>query len=927
LILGDVGSLTYEELSMGRVEVKACPKANITTHGDLSICEGDSLKLQANERKGLTYQWLKDGTPLAGQTNAVLWVSESGDYQVIEMDSSCTENSEKVSVKVHTLPQKNLLWKSDETIFCESGTALITLPKPEKEIRYQLFVNDKIYGKSQVSNGDPLIFSLTTDKSVSVKIFAENPLTECGHFLENEIQLSVYQPVKVELEEWIEGCDSVKFSIDVPKEAQIQWVIEGNRSVKDSLQVLTLYQSAKEVYAEITYFKCKSESNRSEVKVNSSPAVPEPIADSLFICQGEDVPILGVKSPQGSTIVINWYASKTASQPLTDGENTLFYVPSRTGTFWVEAYNVLTDCKSGRVPIYFTEEIRPKAEIVNANTGICEGGFTVLRANPVQGASYQWYHNFEALLGKTDSVLTVRQLGIYHLKVITPRGCSSEYSEPIEVKTFPKPYAELLAEKLVFCEEDEVTLTVKALNASRWVLFRNGQILQNSTTSPRFKVNQAGRYKIVAYNDGCASDSSNTIMLESILRPKYVRASIPKITCAGDKTTISPIFENVVSHEWKNAVGTVISNSANLFHVGGGVYSVTAYNSEGCGLTKIFQVYEPQKLELTNLETTSNYCGEKSGTVSGYIEGGLPPFTVRLGIDRTHHIETQTISDRQFIFQHLGHHALYDLEIVDKLGCRIYQDAVKVAGTKPRYFQIRTVAQPTTCFAGLDGKITVETGLDSAQYLWNDGIMTKNRDSLQAGRYELQVTDLRTNCQKTVEIEVGQPKNPAIRIELITSDAHPYFEPTLAESEVKSWQWFFNGRPINTAEGRQRILFPQRYGDYDVMAELRTTEKCNTVLSNTLSFTVILQKEAMSKPPKVTVFPNPATDWLKVRLPESVKNPQKIQVYNMTGQILLEVPCLESMPTQLDIAKLPNGVYLICIQTDKGLLTQKFIKD
>jgi len=925
LILGDAGNLTYEELSMGRVEVKACPKANITTHGDLEICAGDSLKLQANERRGLTYQWLKDGKPLAGQTNAVLWVAESGDYQVIEMDSSCTKSSEKVTVSVHELPKTDILLKADETIFCESGTALITLSKPEKNICYQLFLDGKAHGKSQVSNGNPLTFSLTTDKSASVKIFAENPLTECGHFLQNELKLSVYQPIEAEIEPLVEGCDSVKLSIDVPKGAKIQWVIDGNRSAKDTLQVLILHQSAKEVYAEITYFTCPSESNRSEVKVNASPALPKPIVDSVFICQGEDVPILGVQSPTGSTTVISWYASKTASKPLTDGENTLYYVPSRTGTFLVEAHDVLTGCKSAKVPIYFTEEAQPKAEIVNANTGICEGGFTVLRANPVKGASYQWYHNFEPLLGKTDSILTVRQLGIYHVKVLTPIGCSSEYSQPIEVKTFPKPYAELLAEKSVFCEGDNVTLTVKVLNASRWVLIRNGEIFQNSTTNPRFDINQTGHFKVVAYNDGCASDSSNTITLESMARPKYARVSIPKIICAGNKTSISPIFENAVRYEWKSATGTVISNTQNLSNVGGGTYSVTAYNSEGCGLTKVFQVYEPQKLELTNLETTSNYCGEKSGTISGEIEGGLPPFTVRLGIDNIHHVETITVLERLFTFRNLEHHGLYELQITDKLGCRIRANEVNVKREDARYFQIRTITTPTTCFAGLDGTIKVETGLDSAAYLWKDGARSQNRDSLQAGIYELKVVDLRTNCHRTVKIEVGEPENPATRIALITADAHPYFEPTLADSEAKSWQWFFNGRPINTEEGRQRILFPQRYGDYYVMAELNTSKKCNTVLSNTLSFTIILQQEATRKPSKITVFPNPTTDWLNIRL-ESVKNPEEIQIWNTTGQVLFRQLGSESTPTSIDVSKLPNGLYIIRIQTNNGILTQKFIK-
>jgi uncharacterized repeat protein (TIGR01451 family) len=64
--------------------------ARVSTSVAYALCAGDSLEIHVPQ--GYTsYQWLKDGSPIAGATSYNYWVTETGDYTVsIDGGSSCT---------------------------------------------------------------------------------------------------------------------------------------------------------------------------------------------------------------------------------------------------------------------------------------------------------------------------------------------------------------------------------------------------------------------------------------------------------------------------------------------------------------------------------------------------------------------------------------------------------------------------------------------------------------------------------------------------------------------------------------------------------------------------------------------------------------------------------------------------------------------
>ncbi|MDX1317143.1 MAG: T9SS type A sorting domain-containing protein [Xanthomarina gelatinilytica] len=72
----------------------------------------------------------------------------------------------------------------------------------------------------------------------------------------------------------------------------------------------------------------------------------------------------------------------------------------------------------------------------------------------------------------------------------------------------------------------------------------------------------------------------------------------------------------------------------------------------------------------------------------------------------------------------------------------------------------------------------------------------------------------------------------------------------------------------------------------------------------------------------VSVFPNPVQDELNIQLHNSITVKQ-VSVYSITGQVVLKA----QNTRKLDVSDLSPGVYLMKIETDRGDVTRKIIKN
>ncbi|HCC93001.1 MAG TPA: hypothetical protein DEQ26_01505 [Flavobacteriaceae bacterium] len=83
-----------------------------------------------------------------------------------------------------------------------------------------------------------------------------------------------------------------------------------------------------------------------------------------------------------------------------------------------------------------------------------------------------------------------------------------------------------------------------------------------------------------------------------------------------------------------------------------------------------------------------------------------------------------------------------------------------------------------------------------------------------------------------------------------------------------------------------------------------------------------LATSEVNKTTKVKVYPNPASDFVKINNPSSEKI-ESITIGDLTGRT---VKYVDTKSSTIDVQSLPSGVYLLKIKTDKGMKIEKIIK-
>ncbi|MEO6882441.1 MAG: T9SS type A sorting domain-containing protein [Bacteroidia bacterium] len=85
-------------------------------------------------------------------------------------------------------------------------------------------------------------------------------------------------------------------------------------------------------------------------------------------------------------------------------------------------------------------------------------------------------------------------------------------------------------------------------------------------------------------------------------------------------------------------------------------------------------------------------------------------------------------------------------------------------------------------------------------------------------------------------------------------------------------------------------------------------------------------KNYFSNPKNLTVFPNPATNQLNVKINFEAKD-VTYQIYNAIGQEISEGNFDSGETNNIDISQLPSGMYMLIVRNAAGQFAKKFVKE
>ncbi len=190
-----------------------------------------------------------------------------------------------------------------------------------------------------------------------------------------------------------------------------------------------------------------------------------------------------------------------------------------------------------------------------------------------------------------------------------------------------------------------------------------------------------------------------------------------------DLTTFST--SGPIQYNWSNGAST--EDIANL---SSGTYDVTLTDAIGCSVTQSFTVInQTSGITISNMNVTSEYCGNVQGAVDAVISGGVLPYTFTW----SNGASTEDVSGLSA--------GTYTLTVSDANGCAYVNNATIIndAGTLAQTYG--NAVNEVCGNAGGSIDIIFTGGQTPYTYNWSNGANTEDLLGISAGTYTCTVVD------------------------------------------------------------------------------------------------------------------------------------------------------------------------------------------
>lgn len=451
----------------------------------------------------------------------------------------------------------------------------------------------------------------------------------------------------------------------------------------------------------------------------------------------------------------------------------------------------------------------PEKPVINVagDTAICAGGYVRLNA-PTGFAYYSWTH------GAGNASVAVSDTGSYAVAVIDSSGCSSVYSDSVQVIEKPvTPQASIIANgPVTFCEGDSVILSAGAgYQAYTW---------STGDTTETITVSHSGEYVVAVQLTGaCLSTYSDSVTVTVLPNPAQpmIAAGGPVSFCEGDSVVLSA-EAGMPAYKWSTG------ETSSLITVKvSGSYTAVVFDSSGCAsaasapMEVMVNTLPEQPMVVSSGNTT--FCSGDSVGLSA--PAGFASYSWSNGIN------TQLVT--------VTESGLYTVIVTNDSGCvSQVSEAVAVTVNPLPGKPVIAVTGSTTFCEGDSVNLVGPAGY--VNYYWSDSSASESILIETFGSYSLVVEDA-NGCLS--------PSSDTVNIQTLPLPVQPVVEAS---------------GPVVFCEGEDVILSaPEGFAGY----EWSTGEISDSIIVSTSgSYSVKITNDQgcisySSEPVVVTVLSNP----------------------------------------------------------------------